>query len=350
MALDRGDLELASADLSAAESDLDSLSPVASNDLRILRALQLACDYERGDAQGLIAFALSAQEDELFGEIWPSVAEPIISRSAAALSTHVSLAAARAYLSRWRLRELNSDRTYRVLAFEEIALLQRHRRNLEADELLTEAVATFPVRLDGGLDPHSALPIAEQIDLNLASIRSRLERQPMDAGAATVLRLLLELPQLTVRQRAESLLLSAFAAPDDAALHAALLSYFELLDERCLSGLANENRDRVKTLLHQPRLRRRRRHLADAPKLSRYLDAFDMALSQLPEGAASLTDQEMRVLSLLAEFTPNKLIAGRLGISVPTVRFHLKNLYRKLGAASRRQAVATAKKRGIISA
>lgn len=53
-----------------------------------------------------------------------------------------------------------------------------------------------------------------------------------------------------------------------------------------------------------------------------------------------LTDREMAVLVALSEGLPNARIARRLGISANTVKFHLQNLYLKLGARTRTEAVA----------
>jgi DNA-binding NarL/FixJ family response regulator len=63
----------------------------------------------------------------------------------------------------------------------------------------------------------------------------------------------------------------------------------------------------------------------------------------------SLTPREIQVLELLAEGLPNKAIAGRLGISDQTVKFHVASLSGKLGAANRTDAVRRAARRGLIA-
>ena len=60
-----------------------------------------------------------------------------------------------------------------------------------------------------------------------------------------------------------------------------------------------------------------------------------------------LTPREIQVLELLAEGLPNKAIAGRLGISDQTVKFHVASLSGKLGAANRTDAVRRAVRRGL---
>jgi LuxR family maltose regulon positive regulatory protein len=61
-----------------------------------------------------------------------------------------------------------------------------------------------------------------------------------------------------------------------------------------------------------------------------------------------LTRSEIRVLQLLAEGDSNGAIAEKLFVSDSTVRTHLRNINVKLGAHSRTQAVANARRLGII--
>lgn len=61
-----------------------------------------------------------------------------------------------------------------------------------------------------------------------------------------------------------------------------------------------------------------------------------------------LTPREREVLGLLVEGASNKLIARRLGISVHTVKFHVRSLTDKLDATGRTDAVAHAARLGVI--
>ena len=61
-----------------------------------------------------------------------------------------------------------------------------------------------------------------------------------------------------------------------------------------------------------------------------------------------LTPRETEALRLLAEGLPNKAIAGRLGISDHTVKFHVNSLMGKLGAQSRTEAVTKTTRLGLL--
>jgi LuxR family maltose regulon positive regulatory protein len=61
-----------------------------------------------------------------------------------------------------------------------------------------------------------------------------------------------------------------------------------------------------------------------------------------------LTDREGSVLRLLAGTLTNREIAGELYMSLNTLKTHLKSVYRKLGVGSRHDAVATARRLGVL--
>ncbi len=65
--------------------------------------------------------------------------------------------------------------------------------------------------------------------------------------------------------------------------------------------------------------------------------------------AEPLTRQELRVLALLAEGYSNIAIGEKLFVSANTVRTHLRGINGKLGAGNRTQAVAVARKLGVIA-
>lgn len=70
-----------------------------------------------------------------------------------------------------------------------------------------------------------------------------------------------------------------------------------------------------------------------------------------PEADAAvepLTDREMSVLAYLPTLRSNTEIAESLGISVNTVKHHLKSINRKLGVTSRRDAVRVARRYGVL--
>ncbi|MGB0798382.1 MAG: response regulator transcription factor [Planktomarina sp.] len=64
--------------------------------------------------------------------------------------------------------------------------------------------------------------------------------------------------------------------------------------------------------------------------------------------AAKLSPRELQVLKGLTEGKSNKEIARDLDIQEPTVKLHVKTLYRKVGAANRTQAALIAREAGLF--
>jgi LuxR family transcriptional regulator, maltose regulon positive regulatory protein len=84
----------------------------------------------------------------------------------------------------------------------------------------------------------------------------------------------------------------------------------------------------------------------------RILERFD---TQLPHAEAApdqaevlLTDSEIAVLRFLPSHLTNQEIAEALFLSINTVKTHLRSAYRKLGVASRRAAIARARRLDLL--
>ena len=68
-----------------------------------------------------------------------------------------------------------------------------------------------------------------------------------------------------------------------------------------------------------------------------------------PRGTVSLTPAETRVLDLLPTYRTLAAIGTQLGIGRPTVKTHVANIYKKLGATTRAEAVKRAESAGLLA-
>jgi DNA-binding NarL/FixJ family response regulator len=116
---------------------------------------------------------------------------------------------------------------------------------------------------------------------------------------------------------------------------ARILLYTACEDERIIESAVRAGADGyllkgedTETLLHAVRAAARGESLAGR----------SLRRAGTPDGngkGAPLTRREMEVALLVAEGRSNKEIACRIGISEPTVKFHVGNLFRKLAVAGR---------------
>ena len=90
----------------------------------------------------------------------------------------------------------------------------------------------------------------------------------------------------------------------------------------------------------------------DPGMLPPLLDSTERALHRAARGRAlptgALTDRELAVLRLLPTRLTQQEIAQELYVSVNTVRTHIQGIYRKLGVASRQEAITHARELGLL--
>src|SRR5262245_3063650 len=78
------------------------------------------------------------------------------------------------------------------------------------------------------------------------------------------------------------------------------------------------------------------------PELARQLAAPDAAPPARPQ-TLQMSEQQWRILELLAQGSPNKTIARQLGIAASTVKNQLTVVFGKLGVSNRTQAAIAAR-------
>lgn len=66
------------------------------------------------------------------------------------------------------------------------------------------------------------------------------------------------------------------------------------------------------------------------------------------DDSSGLTERELTILTAVARGLTTKAISSELWLSEHTVKFHLTNIYRKLGVANRSGAVRQAYERGLV--
>jgi LuxR family maltose regulon positive regulatory protein len=84
--------------------------------------------------------------------------------------------------------------------------------------------------------------------------------------------------------------------------------------------------------------------------LQQLLNALDEGRPRAATDLATvLTQQEARILGKLQSPLSNRELADSLFITEGTLKWHLKNIYAKLGVTSRVAAIAVSRARGLLS-
>lgn len=85
-----------------------------------------------------------------------------------------------------------------------------------------------------------------------------------------------------------------------------------------------------------------------SPEFSAYIKGMRKHGPQKPPDNVSLTQREKEVLGNLWYDIQDKEIAASLHITIHTLHFHLRSIYRKIGVRNRKGAIAYALEKGII--
>ena len=91
------------------------------------------------------------------------------------------------------------------------------------------------------------------------------------------------------------------------------------------------------------------RHAVASPRSFMSTGLVGAVMRRTDTSSSRLSDREMEVLVLLADGLGTSAIASRLYMSDSTVKSHIAQIYTKLGASNRAQALVTAMRRGLLS-
>jgi DNA-binding CsgD family transcriptional regulator len=317
-----------------------------------LQALLEACvEYEGGRAEPLARFLNTEIDDFSHGEIWPSLMEFTLLYGGQAMATHFSLLAARGFLDRWRVYQISNHAFQAMVSIREAIILQNANRWSEAAMRLRSIGTT--IDRDWVLTHPDDVPRLidrDDIGLLLAWLRQILHEQPDLPQIEMLLAATLSNFNVTDRQRMGVSVWLAYThrrRQDFTKARAILLRVFE--DAARLGSIAPlaEEKLFLADLLDNKRISEFLGASASARQVIRKLRDSGH-LSPVSGIRSELSRRENKILVMISEGAANKSIATMLGVSEATVKFHLGNVYRKLGCRTRQEAISTARAAGIV--
>ncbi|UVK50326.1 LuxR C-terminal-related transcriptional regulator (plasmid) [Mesorhizobium sp. AR02] len=351
MALMKGDTIAARKHAMLSAKSLSEVPFETPNDMRLQALLEACVEYDGGRAESLARFLNTEIDDFSHSEIWPSLMEFTLLYGSQAMATHFSLLAARGFLDRWRVYQISNHAFQAMVSIREAIILQNANRWSEAATRLrsigTSIDSDWVLAHPGDV---SRLVDRDDISLLLAWMRQILHEQPDLPQIETLLAATLSNLSITDRQRmgvnvwlahvhrrrrdltkARAILLRVF---EDAAR---LGSIAPLAEEKLFLGELLDNKRISEFLGASSSARQVIRKLRDSGHLS-----------PVPGIRSELSRRENKILVIVSEGAANKSIAVMLGVSEATVKFHLGNVYRKLGCRTRQEAISIARATGIV--
>ncbi|MCX5493319.1 LuxR C-terminal-related transcriptional regulator [Kaistia dalseonensis] len=353
IALMQGNVRQARPNTDAARASMAKLPFESPSDRRILILLEACIAYEDGNIEQLAVFLSDDLDHFAMGEIWPSLAEFAIHYGSQTLSRHLSTFAARSFLELWRIQQWQSRRFRMMIEMREAAILQNVNRWLEAAEKLSVLQSRINrTWVEAAVDQLVRVADHDELALVLSWLRHLVHEVPMRRELQSQIAALQINDHVTRRQKIALLVWSAYVARRQRDLTNAratlLKAYEEAARLACIAPLMEEMVF-LKEMIDDKRVSEFLQSSPMARQVARRLDAIDAPTTTSSANTAGLSRRETRVLLLIAEGGSNKFVARHLGISEATVKFHLSNLYRKLGCTGRREAIAAARALRLIA-
>ncbi|MGO4560275.1 response regulator transcription factor [Mesorhizobium sp. 2RAF21] len=317
------------------------------NDVRLQSLMDACIEYEAGRVQPLASFLNLEMEGFAHGEIWPSLLEFVLQYGSQALSAHFSTIAARSFIDGWRAYQVSNQQFQTRVDIREAVILQNANRWQEAAEWLdgiSRVNRKWVVRAGAGL---MYLRDRSEIALALTWLRQMTYESPNLPGLDDLIVAISNNLQLTSRQRISAQIWQAYVAKRQRNQSRARSIMSKTLEECARLGsiapLAEENVF-VCELINNQRIGG---FLATSTAAMQVIRRF-RDISKV-SASGNLTRRETKILLMISEGASNKLAANRLGVSEATVKFHLRNVYRKLGCRNRQEAIGSAKSLGIAT-
>lgn len=351
MRLLMGDANTARRHAEQAARYLDAVDFDSPGDARLLSLLNACIDYEGGKPEPLARFLSTELDDFVHGEIWPSLIEFALHYGSQALSEHFSTLAARNFLDRWRVYQVSNHQFGVMIELREATILQNANRWQEAAEK-TAAIGTRVTRawVAAAGEELERLKNRDEIVQAMVWLRHIVYEQPTRPHLERQLGFIIGNLNLTGRQRLGAEIWLAFVHKRQRNLSRARALLQKVFEEAArLGAIAPLAEERVflSELIEQRRIGEYLEISATVRQVLRRLRDGGLPNSAL--GAQNgLSRRETKVLIMISEGSSNKFIANALDLSEATVKFHLSNVYRKLGCSRRREAISAARALGLV--
>ncbi len=340
-----GDTLLARRAAKDARSKLEQVPHDAKPEFRMLRLAEACIAYEAGRPRDLVDFVQTDFDNFSAAEIWPSLMQFALHYASQVLADHFPMTIRPGFLDGLWIHLSERLQFHAMMEVRTAIAYQNVNRWVDAQSTLT--AIRMPMGrnwVESATDELARLTRRDDISYAMAWIRDAVHLWAPRSYLPRQIDALISNPYVTNREKVALLLWHSYTAHqrgDSATARSRLLSALEMSTRLGCNGVLSEERIFLSPLLNDQRIRS---FIETSSDVRVALSIFAASVNS-PQARAlngGLSQRETQMLQLIASGMPNKRIASTLNISEVTVKFHLGNLFRKLGCNRRAEAIRAA--------
>lgn len=346
-----GDALLARRAAKDARNCLEQVPHEAVQEFRILRLTEACLAYEFGSPRPLLDFIQNDFEAFAAAEIWPSLMQFALHYASQVLGDHFAMTIRPGFLDGLWIH-LSEGLQFHAM-MEVRTSIAYQNANRWADAAATLTAIRMPIGrnwVDSAIEELTRLTRRDEIAYTMAWLRDAVHIATPRSYLHKQIDALIANPKVTNREKVALQLWQSYLSHqrrDNAAARAQLLYALEAATRLGCNGVLSEERLFLSPLLNDQRVRV---FIETSSDVRMALSIFASSVNSPHARAlkAGLSQREAQMMQLIAAGLPNKKIAHTLNISEVTVKFHVGNLFRKLGCSRRAEAIRSAKALGWI--
>ena len=343
--LKSGDALLARVAVQDARRTLTQVDHDAPQEFRMLRLAEACVAYEGGRAQDLVAFVQNEFDDFATAEVWPSLMQFALHYASQVLADHFPMTIRRGFLDGlW----VHLSEGLQFHARMEIRMAIAYQ-NVDrwADASATLLAVRMPMGrhwIESATDELTRLSRRDEIAYVMAWLRDAVHLYTPRLWLPRQIDAMIANPMVTHREKVALQIWQSYTAHqrrDNTAARALLMSALESTTRLGCHGVLSEERIFLSPMLHHRRIRNFIETSTDVRvALSIFVDTVNSPQARARDGG--LSQRETQILQLIAGGMANKTIANTLNVAEVTIKFHVGNLFRKLGCSNRAEAIRAA--------
>jgi DNA-binding CsgD family transcriptional regulator len=340
-----GDVLLARRAAKDARIKLELVPHVAEPEFRMLRLAEACLAYESGRPRDLVAFVHEEFDDFAAAEIWPSLMQFALHYASQVLADHFPMTIRPGFLDGLWIHLAERLQFHAMMEIRTAIAYQNADR--WADAAATLSAVRMPIGrhwIESATDELTRLSRRDEIAYAMAWLRDAVRLWAPRAYLSRQLDAMIANPMVTNREKVALQIWQSYTAHqrrDSVTARSHILSALEAATRLGCNGVLSEERIFLSPLLKNRRIRS---FVETSSDMRTALSIFAASINS-PQARAlhgGLSQREAQMLQLIASGMSNKSVASALNISEVTVKFHVGNLFRKLGCTRRVEAIRAA--------